>query len=56
MKKGSHVAIAANQKKSDAFTKAREPKRILSTCDSIDDSNEIQPSSPKTEKFSFDKV
>ena len=56
MKKGPHAVITTNNDKSDAFKKAREPVRIQSIDEGIDDNEEILLSTSTQEDTNWDKV
>ena len=53
MKVGTYAVIATNNEKSEAFTKAREPKRIDSVCvdsEEEEEDKEIQPTPTTSRK------
>ena len=56
MKVGSYAVIATNLSPSDAFTKAREPQRLESVADEIEDNEEDQPSTSTHRDSEWDMV
>ena len=58
MRVGSHAVIATHYDKSEAFTKAREPRQPLdSVCDDNDELEPVaEPSVAKPKEENFDKV
>ena len=56
MKVGYHAVVATHNDKSEAFTKAREPERIKSVSDEIEDNEEIEPSTLTNKDTNWDKV